>query len=109
MSISIFFTFLIFYLFLSLIYSWCYLRENIAFQLRYSEQKLNHRLHHKIAVIIKTTALSMVFGGISMIQKIYRFFSKKYQACKTWYALVKLAKKITKNLQDDLNDKEKKS
>ena len=58
--------------------------------------------------ISKMLLLSLIFGGISLAQKIYVWIYKKYIEFKAWYALAQFAKRMTKNIKDAI-DKEKKS
>ena len=108
MIISILLKLVIFYFFLSVVYSFLYLPENISFQLRHTQQKLKFRTTHKIITISKVFFVSMIFGGISLAQKIYAWIYKKYKEFKAWYALAQFAKKMTKNIKDAIV-KEKKS
>ena len=82
-----------------------YLRRNISFQLLHAEKDKMRQ----VVGVATTIFLSMIFGGISLIQKIYRFFYKKYQNFKAWYALAQLAKKMTKNIKDAIEDEETES
>jgi hypothetical protein len=110
MIICIFLALFGFYFFLSGVYSIFNLRQNIAFGLRHLEQNLKHRILHKIISITKTIFLSVIFGGLILSQKIYRFFLKRYQEYRAWYSIVKIAKKITNKIIKDVhNDQEKKS
>ena len=110
MIIYIFLTLFSFYFFLSGVYLILNLRQNIAFSLKHLERNLKHRMRHKVISISKTIFLCVIFGGVILAQKIYSFFLIKYQQYKTWYALVKIAKKITKNIiKDEQNDTKKKS
>ena len=62
-----------FYLLLSLIYILLYLPENLAFQWRHA----NNNFIHKASGILLTLGLSLVFGGISLAQKVKNLLSKK--------------------------------
>lgn len=108
MIISILLKLVIFYFFLSLVYSFLYLPANISFQLRHAQKRLKYRTTYKIIVISKVFFVSIIFGGISLAQKIYAWIYKKYIEFKAWYALAQFAKRMTKNIKDAI-DKEKKS
>ena len=94
-----------FYLLLSLIYILLYLPENLAFQWRHAKNNFTH----KVSGILLTLGLSLVFGGISLAQKVKTYAKKKYQTYRTWYHLAKTANELTKTLRDALDDEKEES
>ena len=94
-----------FYLLLSLIYILLYLPENLAFQWRHA----NNNFIHKVSGILLTLGLSLIFGGISLVQKVKTYAQKKYQQYRAWYHLAKTATKLTKTLRDALDDEKEES
>ena len=110
MITNIFLNLLGFYLLLSVLYCILYLPENLVFKLRHIEKKIKHRRLHKAIAICKTVFLSMTFGGLILVQNIYKYFSKLYRKVIAWYALAQIAKSLTKNIHDAIKkDKKKES
>lgn len=94
---EIFLCLVCFYLSLSVIYTLTTLKQSVLFQLKHSIGTWN-----KVKSVSMTLFLSMVFGGISILSKVYMGLKRTYQNIITWYALAKTAKKLTKALHENL-------
>lgn len=86
-----------FYLSLSAIYTLTTLRQSVMFQLKHSVGTWN-----KVKSVSMTLFLSIVFGGISILSKVYVGLKRTYKNIIAWYALAKTAKKLTKALHENL-------
>ncbi len=100
----IFLCFIVFYLSLSLFYTLTTFNQSLVFQLKHSEGKWN-----KVKAVSMAFILSMVFGGISILSKVYTGMKRTYKNIIGWYAIAKTAKKITKALHEDLSQQKDES
>ena len=93
------------YLLLSVIYTISNLPQNVDYHLKHSqESKLKI-----LGSIVLSFTLSMIFGGVSLTQKIFRGVQQKVRMMYAWYQIAKTAKHLTKNLHDTLDNEEEKS
>ena len=84
------------YLFLSVVYTISTLPQNISYHWKHSSEQL----HQKIWRIIVAFALSMIFGGISILSRLYRKAKAKAHQAYVWYQIARTAKELTKTIRD---------
>lgn len=93
------------YLFLSIIYTIINLPQNAMYQWRHSKESIPRKIYG----VFISFVLSMIFGGISLAQKIFRHVRTRVKTILAWYQVARTAKQLTKTLHDTLTDKEEKS
>jgi hypothetical protein len=92
------------YFLLSLLYTVIYFEQNIVFHWRHHPDKVK-----AIFAIFIALFVSMIFGGVSLLQRSWVWLKGKWKEYKTWYEIAKTAKLLTKKMHDEFDNSKKES
>jgi hypothetical protein len=94
------------YLALSLIYFLATFQENVFYVRFHAKDKAWHK---KAKMLLSNMLVSIVFGGVILVQKAYKAVQLSYKKFKAWYQLARMMKQITKGLKDVPEKQKRKS
>jgi len=94
------------YLVLSVIYFLATIQENVYYVAYHTNgaSKLE-----KFKILASNMLVSIVFGGVILVQKAYKAIQLSYKKFKAWYQLARTMKQITKGLKDVSEKQKRKS
>ena len=94
------------YLVLSLIYFFATLQENVHYVSYHTE---GASTWDKCKILGMNMLVSIIFGGVIVVQKVYKHIQLAYKKYKAWYQLARTMKEITKGLKDVSEKQKRKS